>query len=429
MNQVERSQTAFLNACRVIPGGVNSPVRAFRQVDMPPVFIQSAKGSRIRDIDDNDYIDYVGSWGPMIIGHAHPAVVKAVQDAAANGTSFGAPTEAETQLAARIIHAFPSIQKVRLVSSGTEAVMTAIRLARAFTSRDRIIKMIGCYHGHSDSMLVKAGSGVAELSTASSAGVPADLAAQTIAIPYNNIDALKLAFEKYPKEIAAVLIEPVAANMGVIPPMPGYLQAIRDLCSENKTVLVFDEVITGFRVAFGGAQKLYGIQADLTCLGKIVGGGLPCAAIGGRRKIMDLLAPKGPVYQAGTLSGNPLAVAAANTTLEILKDPSIYTTLEQRGADLQQGLSQSAQKADIPLTIHRVGSIMSCFFTQNPVLNFEDVKNSDISRFKKYFAAMLEQGIYLAPSAYEAMFISTAHSKEDIEKTIKAAYNAFSKLK
>jgi glutamate-1-semialdehyde 2,1-aminomutase len=425
MDRYERSQSAFLNARRVIPGGVNSPVRAFREVDMPPVFIQSAKGCRVRDIDGNDYIDYVGSWGPMILGHAHPAVVRAIQDAAADGTSYGAPTEAETQLAARIIHAFPSIQKVRLVSSGTEAVMTAIRLARAFTSRDMIIKMIGCYHGHSDSMLVRAGSGVAELSTASSSGVPADLAAKTIAIPYNNIDAIKQAFEKHPKDIAAVLIEPVAANMGVIPPVPGYLKAIRDLCSENKTVLIFDEVITGFRVAFGGAQQLYGVQADLTCLGKIVGGGLPCAAVGGRRKIMDQLAPQGPVYQAGTLSGNPLAVAAANTTLDILKDPSIYTTLEQYGADLEQGLSKSAEKVGIPLAINRIGSIMSCFFTQNAVLNFDNVKNSDVSRFKQYFAAMLEQGIYLAPSAYEAMFISTAHSKEDIEKTIKAAYNAF----
>jgi glutamate-1-semialdehyde 2,1-aminomutase len=428
MDRYERSQAAFLNARRVIPGGVNSPVRAFREVDMPPVFIHSAKGSRIRDIDGNDYIDYVGSWGPMIIGHAHPAVVKAVQDAAANGTSFGAPTEAETQLAARIIHAFPSIHKVRLVSSGTEAVMTAVRLARAFTSRDIIIKMIGCYHGHSDSMLVKAGSGVAELSTASSSGVPALLAAKTIAIPYNNIDALKLAFEKYPKEIAAVLIEPVAANMGVVPPLPGYLGAVRALCSGNKAVLVFDEVITGFRIAFGGAQELYGIQADLTCLGKIVGGGLPCAAVGGRKRIMDLLAPQGSVYQAGTLSGNPLAVAAANTTLDILKDPSIYTTLEQHGADLEQGLLESAKKAGIPLTINRVGSIMSWFFTQNAVLNFDDVKNSNISRFKQYFAAMLEQGIYLAPSAYEAMFISLAHSQEDIDKTINAAYNAFCKI-
>jgi glutamate-1-semialdehyde 2,1-aminomutase len=429
MERYERSKTAFITARRVIPGGVNSPVRAFREVEMPPVFIQSAKGSHIRDIDGNDYIDYVGSWGPMILGHAHPAVIKAVQDAAANGTSFGAPTEAESQLAARIIHAFPSIHKVRLVSSGTEAVMTAVRLARAFTSRDIIIKMIGCYHGHSDSLLVKAGSGVAELSTASSSGVPADIAAKTIAIPYNNIDALKLAFEKHPKDIAAVLIEPVAANMGVVAPQPGYLQAIRTLCSENKALLVFDEVITGFRVAFGGAQELYGIQADLTCLGKIVGGGLPCAAVGGRKRIMDLLAPQGPVYQAGTLSGNPLAVAAANTTLEILRDPSIYTTLEQHSTDLEQGLSQSAQKAGIPLTINRVGSIMSCFFTEKPVQNFEDVKNSDISRFKQYFANMLGQGIYLAPSAYEAMFISLAHSQEDIDKTIKAAYNALGKLK
>jgi glutamate-1-semialdehyde 2,1-aminomutase len=419
-----QSQTAYAKACRVIPGGVNSPVRAFREVEMPPVFIRSAKGSRIVDIDGNEYIDYVGSWGPMILGHAHPAVVKAVQDAAANGTSYGAPTEAETQLAARIVHAFPSIQKVRLVSSGTEAVMTAVRLARAFTGRDLIVKMIGCYHGHSDSMLVKAGSGVAEFSIASSAGVPADLAAKTIAIPYNNINALKLTFEKYPKQLAAVIIEPVAANMGIVPPLPGYLDAIRNLCSESKTVLIFDEVITGFRVAFGGAQQLYGIQADLTCLGKIVGGGLPCAAIGGHKKIMDLLAPLGPVYQAGTLSGNPLAVAAANTTLEMLKDISVYKMLEQRSAVLEQGLSQSAQKAGVAMTINRVGSILSCFFTQNSVQNFDDVKSSDSEKFKQFFAHMLQQGIYLAPSAYEAMFVSLAHSEEDIEKTIEAAYNA-----
>ena len=423
------SETAYENACRVIPGGVNSPVRAFREVGGPPLFIRSARGSRIYDIDGNEYIDYVGSWGPMILGHAHPAVVKAVQDAAANGTSYGAPTEAETQLAARIIHAFPSIQKVRMLSSGTEAVMTAVRLARAFTGRDLIVKMIGCYHGHSDSMLVKAGSGVAELAAASSAGVPADLAAKTIAIPYNDSDALKLAFTKYPAQIAAVLVEPVAANMGVVPPLPGYLETIRHLCDENKTVLVFDEVITGFRIAPGGAQQLYNVCADLTCLGKIVGGGLPCAVVGGRKKIMDLLAPLGPVYQAGTLSGNPLAVAAANTTLEILKDVSIYKTLERRGAALEQGLSQAAKKASIPLTINRIGSILSCFFTQNPVQNFDDVKHSDSEKFKQFFARMLKQGIYLAPSAYEAMFISLAHSQEDIEKTVEAAYNAFISIK
>jgi glutamate-1-semialdehyde 2,1-aminomutase len=312
-----------------------------------------------------------------------------------------------------------------MLSSGTEAVMTAVRLARAFTGRDLIVKMIGCYHGHSDSMLVKAGSGVAELAAASSAGVPADLAAKTIAIPYNDSDALKLAFTKYPGQIAAVLIEPVAANMGVVPPLPGYLETIRHLCDENKTVLVFDEVITGFRIAPGGAQQLYNIRADLTCLGKIVGGGLPCAVVGGRKKIMDLLAPLGPVYQAGTLSGNPLAVAAANATLEILKDPSIYETLEHRGAALEQGLSHAAQKASIPLTINRVGSILSCFFTQNPVQNFDDVKHCDTEKFKQFFTSMLHQGIYLAPSAYEAMFISLAHSQEDVEKTIEAAYNAF----
>jgi len=422
------SQSAYERACRVIPGGVYSPVRAFREVQLCPVFIRSARGSRIWDIDGNEYIDYVGSWGPMILGHAHPAVVSAVQQAAALGTSYGAPTEGEIELAQRICSAYPSIQKVRLVSSGTEAAMTAVRLARAYTGRDILIKMIGCYHGHCDSMLVRAGSGVAELSTASSAGVPADLAAKTVTIAYNDIHALTLAFQKYQGQIAGVLIEPVAANMGVVLPQPGYLQQIRQLCTEHNAVLVFDEVITGFRVAFGGAQQLYAIQPDLTCLGKIVGGGLPCAAVGGRQDIMDLLAPLGPVYQAGTLSGNPLAVAAANACLDILQDPGCYQTLEQTAAALAEGLADAARKAAIPMTINRVGSIMTCFFTDRPVHHFDDVKACNMPRFKAFFAAMLEQGIYLAPSAFEAMFISLAHTTEDIEKTVNAAYNAFRKM-
>lgn len=392
---------------------------------MPPVFIRSAQGSRIIDIDGNEYIDYVGSWGPMILGHAHPAIVKAVQTAAANGTSYGAPTEAETELAERIVQAFPSIDKVRLVSSGTEAVMTAVRLARAFTKRDIIVKMIGCYHGHSDSLLVKAGSGVAELSAASSAGVPADLAAKTLAIPFNDSQTLKTVFGRYKGQIAAVLVEPIAANMGVVPPQPGYLQSLRQLCTENNAVLVFDEVITGFRVAFGGAQQLYGIQSDLTCLGKIVGGGLPCAAVGGRKEIMEQLAPLGEVYQAGTLSGNPLAVAAANVSLEILSHPDNYVQLEKMGKMLADGYADAAQKRGVNIQINRVGSILTCFFADKPVVNFDAVKHCDTSRFKRFFARMLEQGIYLAPSAYEAMFVSLAHSKEDIEKTTQAAYNAF----
>lgn len=424
-NKRLHSITAYDKACSVIPGGVNSPVRAFREVGMPPMFIRSAKGSRIIDIDGNEYIDYVGSWGPMILGHAHPDIVKAVQDAAVLGTSYGAPTEAETELAQRIIKAFPSIERVRLVSSGTEAVMTAVRLARAFTKRDIIVKMIGCYHGHSDSMLVKAGSSVAELSTASSAGVPAEIAAKTVAVPYNDSRALQAVFDQYPGQIAAVLIEPIAANMGVVLPKAGYLQSLRMLCTQHKAVLVFDEVITGFRVAFGGAQQLYGIQPDITCLGKIVGGGLPCAAVGGRREMMEQLAPLGGVYQAGTLSGNPLAVAAANTSLELLSQLDCYVQLDKIGKLLADGLTDAAKKANVKIQINRVGSILTCFFADNPVCNFEDVKCCDMTRFKRFFVRMLEQGIYIAPSAYEAMFVSLAHNIQDIEKTTQAAYNAF----
>ena len=429
---------AFAEACRYMPGGVNSPVRAFGGVDIGPVFVASAKGSKIYDIDGKEYIDYVGSWGPMILGHAHPKVLKAVMAAAQKGTSFGAPTLAETALAKKIITAFDSIEKVRLVSSGTEAVMTAIRLARGYTKKDLIIKMAGCYHGHSDSLLVAAGSGLAEGAIASSGGVPDSLAKLTVVIPYNDIEAVKAAFQMYKGEIAAVLIEPVAANMGVVPPINGYLQTLRDLCDQNDTLLIFDEVITGFRLAPGGAQELYGIKADITCLGKIIGGGLPIGALGGRADIMDMLAPLGPVYQAGTLSGNPLATAAANATLDILdtrfwmldsRRVSSYEYLESRAALLEAGLADAAKEAGIAVTINRLGSIMSCFFTDKKVQNFTDVQSTDIKRFKKFFALMLEQGIYLAPSAYEAMFVSLAHSKADIEKTVKAAKKSFRKIK
>jgi glutamate-1-semialdehyde 2,1-aminomutase len=325
MNKITKSTQAFDTACRVLPGGVNSPVRAFRGVDTKPLFIDRAAGSKVYDIDGNEYIDYVGSWGPMILGHAHPKVVKAVQNAAKKGTSFGAPTFAETALAEKIIAAFNSIEKVRLLSSGTEGVMTAIRLARAYTNKDLIIKMAGCYHGHSDSLLVSAGSGLAEHGTASSAGVPESLAKLTVVIPYNDSDAAKAAFDKHKGKIAAILVEPVAANMGVVPPADGYLEALRRLCDQNNAVLIFDEVITGFRIAPGGAQELYGIKADITCLGKIIGGGLPIGAVGGRADIMDMLAPDGPVYQAGTLSGNPIATAAANVTLELLSSRQAST--------------------------------------------------------------------------------------------------------
>jgi len=424
----QKSVKAFAEARKLLPGGVNSPVRAFTGVDTKPLFIAAAKGSKIYDIDGNEYIDYVGSWGPMILGHAHPKVLKAVTAAAKKGTSFGAPTLAETKLAKRIIAAFDSIEMVRLVNSGTEAVMTAIRLARAFTKKDLIIKMAGCYHGHCDSLLVAAGSALAETGKPSSAGVPDSFAKLTIVIPYNDIAAAKAAFQTHKNKIAAVLIEPVAANMGVVPPLPGYLNALRNLCNAEKALLVFDEVITGFRLSLGGAQQLFNVKADITCLGKIIGGGLPAAAVGGRADIMEMLAPTGPVYQAGTLSGNPLATAAANATLDILEKENYYQKLESISAFLETGLKNAAKDAGIPLTINRIGSIMSCFFTDRPVRNFADVRSTNIKQFKRFFAEMLKQGIYLAPSAYEAMFVSLAHTKHDIEKTILAAKTAFHKI-
>ena len=424
-----KSARAFSNAVNFLPGGVNSPVRAFGGVDIGPIFIDRAAGSKIYDIDGNEYVDYVCSWGPMILGHAHPKVLEAVQAAVKKGTSFGAPTLAETRLAEKIIAAFDSIEKVRLVSSGTEAVMSAVRLARSFTKKDLVIKMAGCYHGHSDSLLVAAGSGLAERGTPSSAGVPDAIANLTIVIPYNDIDAAKKAFQMHNGKIAAVLVEPVAANMGVVPPIADYLQTLRNLCDNDNALLIFDEVITGFRLAAGGAQQLFGMTADITCLGKIIGGGLPAAAVGGRADIMDTLAPAGPVYQAGTLSGNPIATAAANATLDILTNRDCYQKLESSAALLEASLANAAKDANIPVTINRVGSIMSCFFTDKPVRNFDDVRSTNIKQFKRFFAEMLRQGIYLAPSAYEAMFVSLAHSKQDIEKTIEAAKNTFQKLK
>jgi len=423
-----KSRDAFSQACRVLPGGVNSPVRAFGGVDMDPLFIASASGSTIRDLDGNAYIDYVGSWGPMILGHAHPAVLEAIHRAVDQGTSFGAPTVAETELAEKIVRAFASIEKVRLVSSGTEAVMSAVRVARAFTGRDMIVKMVGCYHGHSDSFLVAAGSGVAERGTASSPGVPPALAELTVVVPYNDIDAVRAAFANHGGRIAAVLAEPVAANMGVIPPAEGYLETLRTLCDEHDTLLIFDEVISGFRVALGGAQERYGVSSDLTCLGKIIGGGLPLAAFGGRAEIMDKLAPLGEVYQAGTLSGNPIATAAANATLDILAQPGSYDKLESSAAALEAGFADAAAQADVPVTLNRVGSIMSCFFCDHPVRSFADVQATDIARFKRFFAAMLQRGVYLAPSAYEAMFVSLAHSEGDIEQTLAAARASFKQL-
>jgi glutamate-1-semialdehyde 2,1-aminomutase len=422
------SAQAYIEACRRLSGGVNSPVRAFGGVDEDPVFIESAAGSKMRDIDGNEYIDYVGSWGPLILGHTHPAVIKAVTSAAQKGASFGAPTQAETILAGKIIDAFDSVAKVRLVSSGTEAVMSAIRLARGYTKKDLIIKMVGCYHGHSDSLLVAAGSGLAEGAIASSPGVPDSIAKLTVIIDYNDIEAVKKAFEVHRDKVAAVLVEPVAANMGVVPPVDGYLSALREVCDKNNSLLIFDEVITGFRVALGGAQQLYGVEADITCLGKIIGGGLPVGAFGGRSEIMDILAPVGPVYQAGTLSGNPLATAAAIATIDILEREGTYEKLEASSSMLEAGLADAARAAGVDVTVNRVGSIMSCFFTDREVRNFADVQSTDIERFKKFFSSMLAEGIYLAPSAYEAMFVSLAHSEQDIKKTVEAAQTSFKEI-
>jgi len=424
-----KSAQAFIEACKFLPGGVNSPVRAYGGVNRDPLFIAAAKGSKIYDIDGNEYIDYVGSWGPMILGHAHSKVISAVEAAARKGTSFGAPTLAETTLAGKIAAAFDSIEKLRLISSGTEAVMTAIRLARAYTGRDLIVKMAGCYHGHSDSLLVAAGSGLAETATPSSAGVSEQIASLTIVIPYNDIDAAETAMRMHEGQVAAVLVEPVAANMGVVPPVKGYLRALRNLCDAQDILLIFDEVITGFRLAAGGSQELFGIKADITCLGKVIGGGLPAAAVGARADIMDMLAPLGPVYQAGTLSGNPIATAAANATLDILIEKGIYQKLDSSAALLETGLADAAKDAGLAVTINRVGSIMSCFFTDKPVQTFTDVRSANIIQFKRFFAEMLDQGIYLAPSAYEAMFVSLAHSQQDIEMTIEAAKNSFRKIK
>ena len=423
-----KSIEAFSWACEYMPGGVNSPVRAFGGVDRKPLFIARARGAKVFDIDGNEYIDYVGSWGPMILGHAHPAAVAAIREAAERGASFGAPTLAETELASRIVGAFGSIERLRLISSGTEAVMTAIRLARASTGRDVIIKMAGCYHGHSDSLLVQAGSGLAERGTAASPGVPDALAGLTVVARYNDVEAVRRVFDKYPGQVAGVLVEPVAANMGVIPPQPGYLEALRNLCDEHGTVLIFDEVISGFRVAFGGAQERYDVQADLTCLGKIVGGGLPLAVCGGRAEIMDLLAPLGHVYQAGTLSGNPIATAAAIATLDVLAESRCYRELESSAANLEMELVQAASEAGVPVTINRVGSILSCFFTDRPVRNSDDVLATNVAAFKKFFAGMLDRGVYLAPSAFEAMFVSLAHTKQDIERTVEAARESFLRL-
>ena len=418
------SSSLFARAQALIPGGVNSPVRSFRGVGGTPLFIRRGSGSRIWDADGNEYIDYVGSWGPLILGHAHPDVVEAVKKAAEQGTSFGAPTEREVELAEMLQQAVPSLELVRLVSSGTEATMSAIRAARAFTGRSKIVKFNGCYHGHADGLLVKAGSGGATLGVPDSAGVPPSYAQETLVAEYNDLDSVSRLLEEHPGEVAGVIVEPVAANMGVVPPNPGFLEGLRRLTQEHDALLIFDEVITGFRVAYGGAQALYGVTPDLTCLGKVIGGGLPVGAYGGRRDVMSVVAPLGPMYQAGTLSGNPLATAAGIATLRLLQEPGTYDALERKAARLEIGFREAAAGKEVPVTINRVGSILTLFFTPGPVEGWNDVSRADTQRYAAFFHGMLERSTYLAPSAFEAAFVSLGHTDEDIQATLEAARRA-----
>jgi len=426
--KISRSIKLFAEAQQLIPGGVNSPVRAFRSVGGQPRFVKRAKGARLYDLDGNTYIDYVLSWGPMILGHAPTTVIAALKKAAEQGTSYGAPTELEVDLARQIHEAFPSMEKIRLVSSGTEAVMSAIRVARGFTKRDSILKFEGCYHGHSDYLLAKAGSGLATLGIPDSLGVPADFAKHTLTAPYNDIRTVQQIVKQRGKQLACIILEPIAGNMGVVPPSPDFLQAVRQLTIEHDILLIFDEVISGFRVSYGGAQELYGIKPDLTVLGKIIGGGLPVGAYGGRNEIMDLIAPTGPVYQAGTLSGNPMAVTAGLATLRQLRAKGIYKKLEELSAALAKGVGEGAKKASIPLTQTRVGSMLTSFFTAGPVVDWNSAKLSDTKRYGMFFHKMLDQGVYFAPSQFEAAFLSTAHTHSDIEKTVRAAHAAFKSL-
>ena len=421
----DRSALLFEKARKIIPGGVNSPVRAFTSVGGQPLFIERAAGSKMFDADGNEFIDYVGSWGPMIVGHCHPKVVAAVTAAMGKGSSFGAPTDLEVQLAEMVVTAVPSIEMVRMVSSGTEATMSAIRLARAYTGRDAIIKFAGCYHGHADSLLVKAGSGAATFGVPDSPGVPADFARHTLIAEYNDLTSVQALVAENQGKVACIIIEPIAGNMGTIAPRQGFLQGLRDLCDREKIVLIFDEVMSGFRVAYGGAQELYGITPDLTTLGKIIGGGLPVGAFGGKRQIMELLSPSGSVYQAGTLSGNPLAMTAGIATLEILQEEGFYQRLEEKSAKVADAISHAAVDAGYPIYSTRVGSMLCVFFTKHEVHDWPTAADCDTAAYGRYFRAMLEQGIYLAPSQFETAFVSIAHSTEDIERTALAARKAF----
>ena len=418
------SRSLFEKARLVIPGGVNSPVRAFKAVGGDPLFFARGQGALLVDVDGNEYIDYVCSWGPLILGHAHPEIVREVQEAAKSGTSFGAPNPHEVELARLVVESVPGIEKVRMVNSGTEATLSALRLARAYTGRDLIVKMDGCYHGHVDALLVKAGSGVATLGLPGTPGVPARVAEQTLVVPYNDLDAFARLAKGRGKEIACVIVEPVAANMGVVPPRPGYLEGLRELTVKHGILLIFDEVITGFRLSLGGAQERYRIAPDLTTLGKILGGGLPIGAYGGREEIMDRVAPEGDVYQAGTLAGNPLAMRAGIAMLKGLRAPGVYAALEKSSARLAQGLAAAAEEAGTPARVTRVGSLLTLFFTSHDPVDWQSASRSDTRRFAAYFRRMLERGIYLAPSQYEALFVSLAHTDEQIEKTITTAREA-----
>jgi glutamate-1-semialdehyde 2,1-aminomutase len=411
-----------------MPGGVNSPVRAFRAVGGDPIFMARGAGSRLTDVDGRGYVDYVLSWGPLILGHCHPEVMEALARVLESGTSFGTCTAAEVELAERINEAVPSMERVRLVNSGTEATMSALRLARAATGRDKILKFEGCYHGHGDSLLVKAGSGVATLGLPDSPGIPRALAELTITLPFNDLDALEEAFRAHRNEVAAVILEPVVGNMGCLPPVAGFLERLRTLTAEQGTVLIFDEVMTGFRLAYGGAQELYRIQPDLTTLGKVIGGGLPVGAYGGKASLMDLVAPSGPVYQAGTLSGNPLAVTAGLKTLEILRRPGSYEKLEATSARLVDGLRRQAEAKGVPITINRVGSMFTVFFTAKPISNYEDAKTSDTAKFGRFFRTLIDRGVYFPPAQFEAAFVSLAHRDDDVAQTVQAAGAAFEAL-
>jgi len=422
---VTRSEELFERARAVIPGGVSSPVRAFKAVGGSPLFVARAEGARVWDVDGRAYVDYVGSWGPMILGHAHPAVLRAIADAASRGTSYGAPCALEVELAERVVRHVPSVETVRFVSSGTEATMSALRVARGFTGRRKILKFDGCYHGHADSLLVAAGSGVATLGIPGSPGVPEGTVADTLVVPFNDVAAVECVVSAHGRDLAAVIVEPVCGNMGTVAPRPGYLEALRELTRESGAVLIFDEVMTGFRLALGGAQQVYGITPDLTCLGKILGGGLPAAAYGGRRDIMATVAPEGPVYQAGTLSGNPLAMAAGAALLDLLAKPGTYEALEASSARLEEGLRRAARDAGVAVTVNRAGSMVTVFFCASPVTDLASAKASDTKRFGRFFHAMLERGVYLPPAQFEAAFVSLAHGEAEIEATVAAAAEAF----